>query len=144
MPKTPPDGYTTVTPYLYYEDVAAAMDWLARAFGFQEKMRMAGPDGAIMHAEMTIGDNGVIMLGTPGPDYKNPKNAGHQSHGLYVYVPDVDEHFARAKAAGANITAEPEDQFYGDRRYTAEDPEGHGWFFATNIRDFDEASMQPE
>lgn len=84
------------------------------------------------------------MLGTPGPDYKGPKASGHhQFSNLYVYVPDVDAHCRQAKAAGATIINEPEDQFYGDRRYTAEDVEGHTWHFATNIRDFDPSATPP-
>jgi PhnB protein len=67
--------YPAVTPYLYYEDVAAAMAWLAQAFGYRDRLRMTNDDGSIAHAEMERGD-AVIMLGTPGPDYRNPKRLG--------------------------------------------------------------------
>jgi len=134
MPKNPPADTPRVTPYLYYQDVAAALRFLADAFGFREKLRMPGSDGKIAHAEMTLGD-GLVMMGCPGADYRNPKRLGQTTQGLYVYVDDVDAHCARAKKAGAKIINEPEDQFYGDRRYGAEDPEGHHWFFATHIRD---------
>ena len=129
-----------VTPYLYYEDVAGALAWLARSFGFRERFRMAGPDGGVAHAEMQIAD-GVVMMGRPGADYRNPKHLGHVTQGLYVYVDDVDAHFRRAKEAGAKILAEPADQFYGDRRYTAEDPEGHR-FFAQHVRDVSAEEMK--
>jgi len=134
MPKNPPENTPRVTPYLYYQDVAAALRFLADAFGFHEKLRMPGPDGKIAHAEMTLGD-GLVMMGCPGAEYRNPKRLGQTTQSLYVYVDDVDAHCARAKKAGAKIVDEPEDQFYGDRRYGAEDPEGHHWFFATHTRD---------
>ena len=134
MPKNPPADTPRVTPYLYYQDVAAALRFLADAFGFRDKLRMPGSDGKIAHAEMTLGD-GLVMMGCPGADYRNPKRLGQTTQSLYVYVDDVDAHCARAKKAGAKIINEPEDQFYGDRRYGAEDPEGHHWFFATHVRD---------
>jgi PhnB protein len=142
MPANPPENMPRITPYLYYEDVANALTWLAGAFGFKERMRMPGPDGSIMHAEMELSD-GVVMMGRPGPDYSNPKHVGHTTQGLYIFVDDVDKHFQRAKQAGATILNEPEDQFYGDRRYTAEDPEGHQWFFAQHVRDVAPEDMKP-
>jgi PhnB protein len=123
----------TITPYLLYEDVDQALDWLARAFGFEERLRFTGEGGYVNHAEMRLGD-AAIYLGDPGDDYKNPKRLGQETVGLYVLVDDVDTHYEQAKAAGAEILAEPEDQDYGDRRYTAKDPEGHHWYFAQPIR----------
>ncbi len=142
MPANPPENMPRITPYLYYQDVAGALDWLARSFGFTERMRMAGPDGGIQHAEMECQD-GVIMMGCPSPDYRNPKSVGHATQSLYVYVDDVDKHFRRAKEAGATILHEPADQFYGDRRYGAADPEGHEWYFATHVRDVAPEDMKP-
>ncbi|MDJ0864577.1 MAG: VOC family protein [Myxococcota bacterium] len=132
MPANPPENMPRISPYLYYEDVAGALDWLARAFGLEERQRMTGPDGAIVHAEMSCAE-GVVMMGCPGPDYRNPKNLGQQTQSLYVYVDDVDAHFARTREAGATILEEPADQPYGDRRYGAEDPEGHHWYFAQRV-----------
>jgi len=142
MPKNPPEDMPRITAYLYYQDVAAALGWLSRAFGFRERMRMPGPEGRIMHAEMELAD-GVIMLGCPDPEYKNPKRLGQVTQSLYVYVDDVDKHFRRAKEAGAKILDEPADQFYGDRRYGAEDAEGHLWYFAQRVRDVAPADMKP-
>jgi uncharacterized glyoxalase superfamily protein PhnB len=135
-----------VIPMLSYEDAPAALDWLASAFGFRERMRMAGPDGTIGHAEMELGD-GVIMLASPTPDYESPKRHRERCdaartwssvpwviNGVLVYVDDVDKHFEKAKAAGATILSEPEDQEYGDRNYRAEDLEGNRWMFAQPIR----------
>ncbi len=142
MPANPPENMPRITPYLLYRDVDAALEWLARAFGFRERMRLPGPDGKANHAEMELAD-GVIMLGNPGKDYRNPKQLGQATQQLYVYVDDVDKHFERAKGAGAVVLAEPEDQFYGDRSYGAEDPEGHHWYFAQHVRDVAPEDMKP-
>jgi uncharacterized glyoxalase superfamily protein PhnB len=129
-----------VIPMLDYEDGPAAMDWLAKAFGFQEVTRMIGEDGLLAHGEMTIG-SGRIMMGTATADYESPKH--HREHcerarkwsevpyiidGVLVYVEDVDAHYRRAVEAGARILSEPEDGGFG-MRYRAEDLEGHRWMF---------------
>ena len=124
----------TITPYLLYEDGAGAMEFLTTAFGFREVLRSHSPEGRVWHAELAYGD-GNIFLGEPGGDYRSPKRLGTTTVGIHVYVDDVDAHFERARAAGATIKEEPADQEYGDRRYTAEDPEGHQWFFATRVRE---------
>ncbi|HEX5261124.1 MAG TPA: VOC family protein [Gaiellales bacterium] len=118
----------TVTPYLLYEDAAAALEFLQRAFAFQEITRMETPDGRVSHAEMRIG-NGEVHLGQPD-EPTSPRRLGGTAVLVYVVVEDVDAHFAQAKAAGAKIVDEPADQHYGDRRYAAHDPEGHVWYFA--------------
>jgi PhnB protein len=123
----------TVTPYLLYEDAAAMLEWLSRAFGFTEAMRMEGPDGRVAHAEMDVGRDGKVYMGGPGGDYRSPKVLGTRTALLYVYVGDVDAHCARAREAGAEIVEEPADQEYGERRYAAEDPEGQHWYFAAPI-----------
>jgi uncharacterized glyoxalase superfamily protein PhnB len=142
MPANPPENMPRITPYLLYEDVEAALAWLAKAFGLKERMRMPGPDGKIVHAEMVLAD-GLVMMGCPGPDYRNPKRLGQVTQNLYVFVDDVDKHFQHARESGAKILEEPVDQFYGDRRYSAEDPEGHQWFFATHVRDVSPEDMKP-
>jgi len=129
-----------VVPMLDYEDGPAAMDWLAEAFGFHEVSRLIGEDGRLAHGEMMAG-NGRIMLATATPAYESPKH--HREHcerarawsavpwvidGVLVYVDHVDEHFERAKQAGATILGELEDGFPG-RRYRVEDLEGHRWMF---------------
>lgn len=129
-----------VVPMLDYEDGPAAMDWLAEAFGFLEVSRLIGEDGRLAHGEMMAG-NGRIMLATATPAYESPKH--HREHcerarawsavpwvidGVLVYVKHIDEHFERAKQAGATILGELEDGFPG-RRYRAEDLEGHRWMF---------------
>ena len=123
----------SIVPYLLYKDCDAALDWLARAFGFEEVLRYTGAEGYVNHAEMKLGD-AQIFMGDPGEHYRNPKELGQDTVGLYVYVGDVDAHFERAKAAGAEIIKPPEDQEYGERRYDVTDPEGHRWYFASHIR----------
>lgn len=136
-----PEG-PRITPYLLYEDVATALDWLSSAFDLKEYGdRFEGPDGKVNHSAMKIGD-GVVMMGCPGPDYRNPKRLGQATQHLYVYVEDVDAHCERARAAGAKILREPADQFYGDRTYAAQDPEGHEWYFAQHIRDVSPEEMK--
>ena len=122
-----------ITPYLLYEDVAGALDWLGRAFGFRERLRSEASDGTVWHAEMELEDASV-MLGDPGPDYRNPRSLGGSTILVHVYVEDVDAHCERARAAGAVIHMEPTDEPYGDRRYDCEDPEGHRWSFAQRVR----------
>ena len=124
----------TVTPYLLYEDVDAALSFLGKAFGFTEVLRYTGEEGYVNHAEMSVGD-GKIYLSDPGEQYRNPKKLGSETVGIYVLVDDVDGHFERARAAGAEIREEPVDEVYGERRYTAYDPEGHCWYFAQPIRE---------
>jgi PhnB protein len=123
-----------ITPYLYYADVAGALKFLSKAFGFRKfGIQMAGPDGRINHAAMKLGKD-LIMMGCPGRKYKNPKRLGQTTQSLYINVGHVDKHFTRAKKAGARIIEEPLDTPYGHRRYGAEDPEGHQWYFAREIR----------
>ena len=124
----------TITPYLYYEDVDAALEWLAKAFGLEEYgKRFTGPNGKTNHAAMKLND-GVVMMGCPRASYTNPKRLGQATQCLHVIVSDVDERFERAKKAGAVILQAPEDKFYGQRTFGAADPEGHQWFFAQTIK----------
>jgi uncharacterized glyoxalase superfamily protein PhnB len=124
----------TVTPYLLYEDCDAALDFLSRAFGFEEVLRYTGEGGYVNHAEMKIGEQGRIFMGDPGDQYKSPKRLGQETCGIYIQIDGgVDELCERARAAGATIKEEPTDQEYGERRFTAEDPEGQVWFFGQEI-----------
>ena len=124
----------TITPYLYYEDVDAALEWLSRAFGLKEYgKRFAGPGGKTNHAAMKL-NNGVVMMGWPGPGHKSPQRLGQATQCLQVIVKDVDERFEQARKAGAKIIQPPEDKFYGMRQFGAADLEGHQWFFAQPIK----------
>ena len=132
--------YPDVIPMISYEDGLTALEWLTRAFGFRERLRMLGPGGCLAHGEMDTG-GGVIMLATPGSDYQGPRKhretcaqARRWSEvpwvidGVLVSVPNIDEHYAVARAAGAVILSEPKDEGHG-YGYRAEDPEGHRWMF---------------
>jgi uncharacterized glyoxalase superfamily protein PhnB len=141
MVDNPPAGVPRITPYLLYQDVDAALDFMVSAFGFDERVRLPGPDGKTMHAEAGISD-GLVMMGCPGADYKNPRDHGAPTQLVSVYVEDVDAHCAAARSAGAKIVREPADQFYGDRTYGAEDPEGHQWSFAQHVRDVSPEEMR--
>jgi uncharacterized glyoxalase superfamily protein PhnB len=121
-----------ITPYLLYRDAGAAVDWLAKAFGLRPDEVLKGADGRVNHASMTFGD-AVLMLGSPGPDFKGPRAVGHWTANLYVDVDDVEKHYGRAVKAGAAIIEEPRDTPYGARRYGAEDLEGHRWYFAQSL-----------
>jgi uncharacterized glyoxalase superfamily protein PhnB len=122
-----------ITPYLLYRDADAAVAWLAKAFGLRRTRDVfRGSDGRINHASLTYGD-AWVMLGCPGPDFKNPKILGHATQNLYVDVDDVERHYRRALRAGAVIIEQPKDTPYGARRYGAEDLEGHRWFFAAPL-----------
>ncbi len=145
MPANPPDNMPRITPNVFYDDPASALEWLSKAFGFETRMSMPGPDGGVIHAEMQVQD-GVIMMSPTGTteQWKSPKSlSGSVTQSLYVYVDDIDAHHAKASSAGARIVAELEDMFWGDRTYVAEDPEGHRWTFAQHTRDVSPEDMKP-
>ncbi len=119
---TPPTFY----PYFGYRDAPAAIDWLTKAFGFEIIQFNKNAEGEFIHAELRFG-NGAIMIGTSA-DRVRPASA---DHGIYVYVTDVDAHYQRAHAAGAEIVYPPEDTGWGTRRYRVLDPEGYEWSFGT-------------
>jgi len=126
---------STVIPALQYQDAPAAIEFLCRAFGFERHAVYEGEGGTVAHAQLTLG-NGMIMLGSAkDTDYGKllvrPRAVGGVTMSAYVIVQDPDTHFARAKAAGAEITREPETQEYGGRDYTCKDPEGNVWTFGT-------------
>ena len=131
-----PDGYPRVTPYLIVDGAAAAIDFCKSVLGATERMRMAGPDGKVGHAELEIGDS-VIMLADEHPemDARGPKSVGGTPVSLHLYVEDADNVFERAIEAGAEALRPVEDKFYGDRLGSFEDPFGHHWHDATHVED---------
>jgi PhnB protein len=135
-PKSIPDGYHSVTPYLIITGAAEAIEFYKRAFGATELMRMAGPDGKIGHAEIRIGDSTVMLADEhPATGYRSPKSLGGAGVSLMVYVERVDEVFKRAVGSGAKELQPLKDQFYGDRSGTLQDPFGHTWTVATHVED---------
>jgi len=138
-----PDGYHAVTPFLVVSDAARAMEFYKAAFGATERMRMAGPGGKIVHAEMTIGD-AVIMVADEFPEWGNlsPESLNGSPVRMALYVEDVDDVASRAVAAGAKVLIPVADQFYGDRSGRLADPFGHLWIVATHIEDVSPGEMQ--
>ncbi len=135
-----PPNTQRIVPYLSYKKGKSAIDFLAKAFGFEVRGVLPGPGESVMHAELGLGDS-VVYLGTPD-GYQPARAKAQRNAAVLVYVEDVDAHCARARQAGAAIESEPADMFYGDRVYNARDPEGQLWFFHTHLRDVSPAEMQ--
>lgn len=128
--------YPPITPHLAITDIAEALDFYAKAFGAEERLRLSMPDGTIAHAEMTV-ESGLVTLGAAIPDYglAAPDPAGPVQVAITVFGPDVDARYERAVAAGATSMSEPADQFHGDRTASVRCPYGHKWILATHLRD---------
>ena len=131
-----PEGYHTITPYLAVGDAAEAIEYYQEAFGAKERVRMKAPDGKIGHAELEIGDS-LVMLSDPFPQAttKSPSELGGTSASVFMYVEDVDATVKQAVDAGATVTMEVSDQFWGDRFGSVVDPFGHQWSIATHVED---------
>ena len=146
--RPPPEGWPRISPALFYDDAAKAIDWLCEAFGFEVRLKVEGEGGRIEHSELTFGD-GLIMVGSSGgrPDRPEPlpcrsprSIGGANTQALGVFVDDADAHCERARAAGARIIEPPTTQDHGedywsDRTYRAVDLEGHHWFFMQRVRE---------
>ena len=146
--KSPPQGWPRISSAVFYDDAAAAIDWLCNAFSFEVRLRIEGDGGRIEHSELTYGE-GLIMVGAAGGKSgradplpcKSPRSlGGANTQALCIFVDDVDAHCAHARASGAKIKEEPTthdygDDYWSDRSYRAEDPEGHQWWFMQRLRD---------
>jgi len=141
--KPVPEGYEKATPYLAVDDAKEAIAWYEKAFGAKERVRMTTRDGRIGHAELEIGD-ALVMLADPFPQSstQSPAKLGGTTVGLFVYVEDVDAMVKRGLDAGATVSMEVADQFWGDRFGTIIDPFGHSWSFATHIEDVPPEEME--
>lgn len=131
--------YPTITPHLAITDVAAALDFYPKAFGAEERLRLTMPDGTIAHAEILVGGqlDGLVTLGAAIPAYQlqAPDPDQFVQVAITLFVPDCDAAYEQAVAAGATSTAEPADQFHGDRTAAVRDPFGHKWILAQHLRD---------
>jgi PhnB protein len=138
-----PEGYHSVTPYLYIKGAAGAIDYYKKVFGAKEHVRMPGPNGRIMHAELQIGDS-MIMLADENLqiDAKSPATLGGVASSLLLYVENVDAVTQKAVTAGAKLVRPVQDQFYGDRSGTISDPFGHTWSIATHVEDVSPEEMK--
>ena len=126
----------TLGSAVFYKDPFKALDWLEEAFGFERSMVITDKDGNLGHSEMKFGD-GYIMVGPEWVDYvaSPASTGGKNTQSIHVQLREgIDVHCERARKAGAVIVREPEDQFYGDRVYSARDPEGHVWSFGQTIK----------
>jgi PhnB protein len=138
-----PEGYTTPVPYLAVDDAEAAIEYYKKAFGAKERVRMPMPDGKIGHAELEIGQS-IIMLSDPFPQAstRSPKELGGTSSSIFLFAEDVDAVVKRAVDAGATVTMEVGDQFWGDRMGSITDPFGHSWSIATHVEDVSPEEME--
>ena len=138
-----PEGNHQLTPYLYINGAADAIEFYKKAFGAVELMRMEVPGGKIGHAEIKIG-TAIIMMADEFPDMGvlGPKTIGGSPVTLHLYVEDVDATFQKALEIGAVSIKEPQDQFYGDRSGCVRDSFGNFWGIATHIEDVSEEEIQ--
>ena len=138
-----PKEYHTVTPSLFVVGAAKAIEFYKKALGAEERMRFPGPDGAIMHAEIKIGDS-IIMLADEMPEQggRGPKSIGGTPVSFFVYRENVDAEWKRALDAGAKVLVPLADQFWGDRTGCLEDPFGHQWWLAQHLQDLTPEEIQ--
>lgn len=132
-------------PYLLIDGASDAIAFYKSAFGAEERYRMEMPGGGVAHAEIVVNGASVYLADAPDDmpgDSGNPKKLGGTTVLLHQYVADVDAVVAKAEAAGATVVRPPEDQFYGDRASTLQDPFGHMWSLHTHVRDVSEEEMQ--
>ena len=141
--KAIPEGYHSVTPYLVVKGAAEAIEFYKKALGAVETVRMPGPGGRIMHAEVKIG-NSMVMLSDEHPErgYLSPKTIGGAGVSIMLYTDSVDATYKQALAAGATSNTPPEDMFWGDRMANITDPFGHSWAIATHTEDVSPEEMQ--
>lgn len=130
-----PFGHATLGAGVFYREPRAALDWLERAFGFRKSMVVSDQDGRLVHAEMRFGDAYIVVDAEWAEYVASPASVGgRNTQMVYLRLPGgLDDHCSRARAAGAVILQEPENQVYGERTYRAADPEGHVWTFSQTI-----------
>jgi PhnB protein len=130
-----PDGFHTLTPYLTVKDAQAQLDFLVSAFAATIDHKSLRADGSIGHAQLRVGDS-PVMVGQASDEWKALSSA------IYMYVPDADETFRRAIAAGAISIREPRTEFYGDRTGGVQDSQGNYWWMATHVEDVSNEEME--
>jgi len=136
------EGVHTLNPHLICAGAAEAIDFYTRAFGARELMRMAMPDGKLMHASLVIGDSRLMLYDEmPNWGALGPKSRGGTSVTIHLQVPNVDAVFAQAIAAGATVKMPVADMFWGDRYGVLIDPFGHEWSVATHLKDMSAEEM---
>ena len=128
------DTIPTISPVLFYEDLATASDWLCQAFGFAERTaeRVTVEDGKVVHAELSLGD-GMVILSAPYDDFRIPARDSSHHQCLYVSVEDAAAHKAQTIATGAELVSDLRDTDYGAKVYAATDLAGYHWIFAETL-----------
>lgn len=130
-----PPGMHTITPHLVCKDAAAAIEFYKEAFGAVEEMRLPGPDGKLMHAMLRIGDSKLMLVDEfPDMHVRGPQALGGSPVTIHLSVVDADAAFRRATAAGASVRMPVTDMFWGARYGLVQDPSGHMWSIATQVR----------
>jgi PhnB protein len=137
-----PEGFHALTPYITCRDAASAIDYYKKVFGAQEIMRMAGPGGRVIHAELQIGDSRLMLNDECPGQAVAPSADALPSSSVFVYSDDVDALVARAQEAGSRVDMPPADMFWGDRFGKFTDPYGHRWAVATHVEDVAPEEMQ--
>ena len=138
-----PQGLHTVTPHLVCAGAADAIEFYKKAFNATEEMRLPGPDGKLMHAQIRIGDSCVMLVDeSPAWSTSGPRSLKGSPVTLHLFAQDVDAFAARAVAAGAKITMPVAGMFWDDRYGVLDDPFGHHWSVGTHIRDVSPDEMQ--
>ncbi|MFK3616149.1 Dot/Icm type IV secretion system effector PhnB [Coxiella burnetii] len=142
-PTAIPPGDHSITPYLFVNEATKAIEYYKKAFGAEEEMRMEMPGGKIGHAELKIGDS-KIMLADEFPEMgaRSPRTYGGSPVTIHFYVEDVDKTAQQAVNAGGKLKGKVENQFYGDRSGTLEDPFGHTWNISTHIEDLSDEEIR--
>jgi len=124
----------TILPHVAYQDVAEAVAWLSKTFGFFEHYRYGDPAEPVSGARMHLG-NAWIMLHRARAGSATPAQLGSGTQSLTVFVEDLESHFQSTKAGGAKILEDPHETVYGEFQYAAEDLDGHHWLFSRHARD---------
>ena len=141
--KRVPAGYHTATPYLVVRGASKAIDFYKKAFGAQERFRLARENGGVAHAEFAIGDSNLMIADeSPETGSRSPESLGGTPASVFLYVEDVDDVFRKAVAAGAKPTLTPQNMFWGDRYAKVSDPFGHQWQIATHVEDVPPEEME--
>jgi PhnB protein len=138
-----PDGFNTLTPHVVCKDAARAIDFYEHAFGAEEVFRLTAPDGTLIHASLRIG-NSMLMLADECPPMGafSPQKLGGSPVTIHLSVADVDASYARAVAAGATTQMPVTEMFWGARYGVLQDPFGHSWSIATQVRNLSHDEIQ--
>lgn len=137
-----PEGFHSLTPHIVCAGAADAIGFYAKAFNAVELMRLPGPGGSVMHAELRIGSS-VLMLMDENPEWNaiGPSALKASPVTLHHYVEDCDAAVKQAVEAGATLVMPPADMFWGDRYAVLKDPFGHSWSIGTHIKDMTPAEI---